>query len=182
MKTRHAQHGNTLVETLVSLLVLAFGSLGMAGLQGSSKQTSMDTQQRLIATYAANDILEKLYNNPAGIAFYANQQVGSGSIASAPSPNCSNGVTCSAAQIAAHDLWLWEQTIDGAATKQGTNKVGGLVQPTGCIRHDNGKVRVVVSWYGIDEIADAASSANGDTTCGNSGNHRRQLVINAFIG
>lgn len=175
------QRGNSMMEVLVSLVVLSFGSLGVAGLQATSKRANHEAKQQLTATFLANDIIEKMRNNPGALATYAGAAVGGGTISAEPSPNCSATDPCSASQMAVHDRWLWEQAIDGIAIKQGSVKAGGLVQPTGCISNTNGQVRVVLAWYGAEALSDTGAAADGVATCGAAGDHRRQVVISTYI-
>lgn len=175
------QSGTTFVEVLTALLILSFGSLGAASLQITSKQAGYDAQQMLTATFLSNGIIERMRNNPGALATYESIDVGNGAIASEPTPNCTQQNPCNQTQLALHDLWMWEQTIDGASMKSGAKKVGGLVNPKGCITNDAGRVRVVVSWHGMDELSDAGSLTGGVTTCGSETSHRRQIVVNTFI-
>lgn len=173
--------GSSMIETLVSLLLLSFGALGVAGLQATSKQTSHEAQQRLLASYLTQDVIERMRNNSAALATYAGSALGGGSIGSEPTPNCSSSTPCNAAQLATHDRWVWEQSIDGAAARIGSIKTAGLVAPQGCINHSNGRVQVVIAWNDVDRVADAGAASGGVSTCGSASAYRRQVVISTFI-
>jgi len=175
------QRGSSLIESLISLVVLSFGTLGVAGLQVTSKQANLEAQQQLIATFLANDMVEKMRNNSIVLDTYAGLDVGGSSIAEQPLPNCSGVNACTAVQLANQDRWLWEQGIDGATIKKGAINAGGLVTPKGCITNNNGQVQVVISWYGKESLTDVGAGANGVADCGTAGNNRRQIVINTFI-
>lgn len=180
-RPRSRQRGNSMMEVLVSLVVLSFGSLGVAGLQATSKRANHEAKQQLTATFLANDIIEKMRNNPAALATYAGAAVGGNTISTEPSPNCTSANPCTATQMAAHDRWLWEQALDGVAIKQGSTKAGGLLQPKGCVSNTNGQVRVVLAWYGAESLSDTGAASGGVSTCGAAGDHRRQIVINTYI-
>ena len=175
------QKGATFVEVLTALLIFSFGSLGAASLQITSKKAAYDAQQMLTATFLTNSIIERMRNNPGVIDTYASMNVGNGSIATEPTPNCTDATPCNATQLALHDLWLWEQAIDGETMKSGATQVGGLVKPTGCINHDDGRVQIIVSWQGMDELSDAGTLAGGVSSCGDASAQRRQIVVNTFI-
>lgn len=177
---RH-QRGNSMMEVLVSILVLAFGALGVAGLQATSKRAHSEAKQQLVASYLANDIIERMRNNPSVLATYAGAVVGGGSISREPSPSCSSGSPCTAAQLAAHDRWLWEQAIDGATVKYGSQNIGGLVVPRGCISNTNGQVQVVIAWISLTLLSDTGASADGAAGCGDASDQRRQAVFNTYI-
>lgn len=176
-----SNRGSSMMEILVSIMILSFGSLGVAGLQVTSKRAHHESKQQLTAAFLANDIIEKMRNNTTVLAAYASAAVGGGSITTEPSPNCSAASTCNAAQLAAHDRWLWEQAIDGAAIKQGVTNTVGLVTPKGCISNINGKIQVVIAWLSTTVLSDTGASSDGMAGCGTAGSQRRQLAINTFI-
>jgi type IV pilus assembly protein PilV len=61
MKTK--QTGFTLVETLVALVVLSVGLLGVAGLQLFGLRGNMSAASRTQATYFADDIIDRMRAN-----------------------------------------------------------------------------------------------------------------------
>lgn len=66
MKIQMKQRGFTLVEILVTIVIFAFGMLGVAGLQLVSL-SGMDTAQfRSIATLKASDMAERIRANSSG--------------------------------------------------------------------------------------------------------------------
>lgn len=176
-----SNRGSSMMEILVSIIILSFGSLGVAGLQVTSKRAHHESKQQLTAAFLANDIIEKMRNNTTVLATYASASVGGGSITTEPSPNCSAASPCNAAQLAAHDRWLWEQAIDGSSVKQGASNTAGLVTPKGCISNINGKIQVVIAWLSTTVLSDTGASADGVAGCGTAGSQRRQLAINTFI-
>lgn len=178
---RTSSQGNSMIETLVSLVLLSFGSLGAASLQATSQQSSHEAQQRMLASYLAQDMLERMHNNPTALASYASTAVGGATIASEPSPNCSSSANCTTTQLAAHDRWLWEQAIDGAAITTGSAKNGGLVAAKGCVSNNNGRVQIAIAWNDTETLADGGAASGGASTCGTASAYRRQVVINSFI-
>jgi len=178
---RTSSQGNSMIETLVSLVLLSFGSLGAASLQVTSQQSSHEAQQRMLASYLAQDMLERMRNNPTALTNYASTAVGSNTIATEPTPSCSATASCTTIQLAAHDRWLWEQAIDGVAIKTGSTKNGGLVAAKGCVTNNNGRVQIAIAWNDTETIADAGTASNGVSTCGAASAYRRQVVINSFI-
>lgn len=177
--TEH-QAGATLLEVLVALVVLSMGCIVAAGLQATSQKTNHDAQQRLIATFLVNDIIEKMRSNPQGLAKYDADSLTGSIIKTEPIPVCSDDKTCEPDQLATHDLWEWEQAISGSAIQVGGGNVGGLIQPTGCININGGLVEVVLSWFGVDALSDTGVES-GVSTCGTAGNNRRQVRVNTFI-
>jgi hypothetical protein len=109
-------------------------------------------------------------------------------LAAAPSaPNCSGGSVCNAAQKAAHDLWFWEQVLDGNLETRGSTGTGGLVMPAMCITGPAGGgagvYAVTIAWRGTASLTNNNASACG-TAAGNFGANnefRRIMQIPTFI-
>ncbi len=139
--------GAGLIEVLIALLVIATGILGLVGLQASAKRTGLEAIQRSTAVYLAQDIIERMRNNRAELynGRYTVMNIGGGTLDDPV--DCLQASPCTTAQIAAYDLWEWEQRIDGA-TEGGR---GGLVDPRACISFDGaGFVTVAIAWRGYN--------------------------------
>lgn len=61
----HTQTGLSLLEVLISMLVLSIGLFGLAGLQSASLRANNSAYQRTITSMLANDILDRMRANPA---------------------------------------------------------------------------------------------------------------------
>ena len=102
---RHSQ-GFTLIEVAITMLVLATGLLGIAGLQSSSMKTTYLSHQRSIAMTQALDIADRMRTNIAGLR--ATEYTKAIPVA-APSPDCqTSSNVCNSAQLAATDLYNWQ--------------------------------------------------------------------------
>jgi type IV pilus assembly protein PilV len=175
---------------MVAIAVFALGAIGVAVLQSVSTQYSYESMQRTQAAYLASDILERMRNNRVQLNAYDDNAddlwtiVGSGSIMTPPTPDCAS-VACTASQLAAYDLWNWEQAIDGASTTQpGGDNVGGLANATGCIRHTgNGRVELAIAWLGRSELNNAtlATGCTVNKRYGDENRHRRVLLVQTYI-
>ncbi len=119
--------GFTLIEVLITVIVVSIGLLGLAGLQISGLRANMSSEDRSKATLLANDIAERMRANPLGVASNQYASIDSASISTIvdgvsscdtpPSPFCSNnggGVSlvsatsgCSPDNMAAFDAWVW---------------------------------------------------------------------------
>lgn len=112
----HAAHrcrGTSLVEILVTVLVLAIGLLGLAGLQGTSLRNNQSAYARTQATNLAYEIIDAMRANVT-VARAGGYNVG---YSSAPS----------ASGIAQTDLTAWRNRItallpagEGQITQNGT--------------------------------------------------------------
>jgi type IV pilus assembly protein PilV len=96
--------GVTLIEVLVSMLILSFGLLGVAGLQTTSLRSNQNAYFRSQATAAASDIIDRMRANPQGVAAGKYDAIDSASLPS--DPNCiASG--CNANELADHDIIDW---------------------------------------------------------------------------
>ena len=178
--------GFSLLEVLISMVVLSIGLLGIAGLQATSKRTSYEALQRTTAVMLTRDIIERMRTNPDQIAAYS----GTVDTTTITHNDCS-AATCTPVQLAAYDLFEWQQAILGASELSDTGvNTGGLVSPVGCITVaaacTSCSVTVAIAWRGMTKLSDPSID-----TCGNaSGNYddtagdnvfRRVIAINSFI-
>jgi type IV pilus assembly protein PilV len=180
--------GFSLLELLVALVVFSIGLLAVAGLQTVSKQANYEGLQRTTASQIASGLLEDMRMNGDGIDIYRTAvAIGGGSRGGEPVPNCHIGAECNAAQKAAHDLWFWEQALDGNLETRGGAGTGGLMLPTLCIDGPAvggpGIYRVTIAWRGTASIRNAVNNACGAATGNYGANNefRRIIQIPTFI-
>ena len=81
MSQRHTQRGVTLLEVLISILVLSVGLLGYAGLQTVSMKNNTSAFQRSQATMLTYDIVDRMRANKPNLASY---QIGMGTVGAFP--------------------------------------------------------------------------------------------------
>ena len=168
--TTSRQSGASLIESLIAVVVLSVGLLGISMLQLQSKHLNLQSIQRSEASMLANEIVERMRNNRGSLASYL-ATVGGGTITAAPDPACTAGAPCTDLELAGHDLWQWEQSLDGAAEVRGSSNTGGLQLATGCITGPAGGVAgvysVTVAWRGRNQSNNVSTN-----TCGaNSGKY-----------
>ena len=102
MKT---QAGFTLIEILIAMIILAFGLLGLAGLQAAGLQQNQNSQYRSQATALAYDLADRIRANSGQIGTY---------IAPAPALNnagCLTVASCTSIQMANHDMAEWNAAL-----------------------------------------------------------------------
>ena len=183
------QCGFSLIELLVSLIVFSVGLLAVAGLQTVSKSANFESLQRTTASHIANGLLEDMRTNGNGIDIYlASADFGDDVIAAEPVPNCGTmGASCNAAQKAVHDLWFWEEVLDGEMEVGAEGAAGGLVQPTICIDGPAGGgaglYTVTIAWRGGVSLLDSGLITCGDGSgkygAGNA--FRRNVQVPTFL-
>ena len=100
--------GFTLVEVLISVIVLSIGLLGLAGLQASSLKNNNSAYLRTQATLLANDMLDRIRSNMEGVRLgnYDNLYQGQ----TLTNPGCiSTG--CNPTTLAQYDAWDWNSDV-----------------------------------------------------------------------
>lgn len=173
----HRITGVALIEILISLLILSVGVIGLSNVQINAKRVAQEALQRTKAASLASDMLERIRANPKGFANYNGAEVGRSSASSEPA-DC-RLVACAPADVAARDLWEWEQALDGAdetrVADDLTRQVGGLYLPYGCVITDfggqAGRVQVTIAWEGFRDLG-----YTGANTCGAILGLKRQLL------
>jgi type IV pilus assembly protein PilV len=165
-----------MIEVLVTMVIICFGMLGLAGLILKGHQASSEAYQRNQALILANDVAEKMKTNrlASGQLNSAPYMAGApvatplGAAAEAVSPDCST-VTCTTAQIVTYDLQTWNNLLAGTqetSTATANANVGGIINARGCIETSGvagtGQVRISVAWQGIQSTV----APPGGLACG----------------
>jgi type IV pilus assembly protein PilV len=149
---RQLSHGFTLIEVLVTLVILTFGLLGIAGLMAKGQRIAFEAYQRQQAVALASDMGERIRGNrllaaacPPGPActtytagapvitplgngvYYQDYQTGA-------IKDCAT-LTCSIQELALYDIALWDGLLNGYSEQQtgGVTRVGGIINAHGCI-------------------------------------------------
>ncbi|MFK7733240.1 MAG: type IV pilus modification protein PilV [Pseudomonadales bacterium] len=104
------ESGFTLIEILVSLIILAVGFLGMAALQSSSMQGTASTYFRTQADMLANDLSERIRANRTGSEAGAYAYGGGG----ATSASCGSADSCNSASMAEADISEWSDWVENS--------------------------------------------------------------------
>ena len=107
MRKTTTQTGFTLIEELVALLVLSVGMLGIAVLYVESLSAGRTASYRSQAVNLASDMADRIRTNRGALAAYA---------AGAANNSCDPqgilpSVPCTPGQMAAHDLFRWNQAM-----------------------------------------------------------------------
>lgn len=183
---RHRARGMSLVEVLVSMVVVSVGALSATSLQIVAKRTNRDAAQRLEATHLASSLIERMRANnaPAALVAYAGmggysstvtRPIGGGELGRLLGLDCAvnaascclvGASACTGEQVAAVELWQLEQVMDGVMEQVGGADLGGLDAPTVCIGAPatpgrEGFYTVTVAFRGTLAIAEDAGIACG---------------------
>lgn len=95
------QRGFSLVEVLIALIIMSVGMLGIAGLYVQSMQAGRTSVFRHNAVILAGDVADRIRANPGAGAAYA-------AAAGADNGCVSPAADCDVAEMAAHDIFLWQ--------------------------------------------------------------------------
>jgi type IV pilus assembly protein PilV len=179
------QHGTSLVEVLVTLVILAFGLLGVAGLQARMSLAEMEAYQRSQAILALTEMTERMSANTAQAATY----VAAGTIGTGDTqpPSCT-----AILPGPARDICDWSNSLKGASEQNAAGKVGGMMGAVGCITQIQainpalgvctaGIYQVSVAWQGLNPTA-APALACGQGTFGADDRNRRVIAATVTVG
>jgi type IV pilus modification protein PilV len=187
------QAGFTLLEVLVTAVILSISLLGLIALQGIAKFSSYEARQRTLAVYAASDIVERLrINKTPWIDQHLNSSGASWAVSVGKDqtvqtkPACinDNGITtasCSYADLVNNDLYSWQQLLSNAAS----NASSTLIDPVGCLSlsrinsQSAATATIVISWQDRESIRDAAETTG--QTCGTADAKHRQFVLSTTL-
>lgn len=106
--------GVSLIEVLISIVVASIGLLALAGVNTAAIRYTKMSQYRGTATLLANDIGERTRANKAGAGNYviSSSFATQATLPAAPGNLCNTSAdTCSAAQVAAADLYTWRVRV-----------------------------------------------------------------------
>jgi len=201
------ERGFTLIEVLVTLVILMFGLLGIAGLMAKGQRASFEAFQRQQALALASDMAERILGNRLQAPAYAagapiigplGTGVSYGDYLNNNIKDCGT-LACSTTELAAYDLALWDGLLNGYSESQvvGNARVGGIVNALGCIE-DMGdtsgacpappspttpftrSIRISVAWQGNEDtfIPTASNCGQGQYTTAAS---RRLVVLSLMV-
>ena len=107
---RQTQRGVTLIEVLVSIVIAAFGLLGLAALQARSLSMQIDSETRRVASGLVSQLRERVSANQEGYGV-ALQTLYTRTLLPADAltiPSCANPNACTAtAEVPAIQIAMW---------------------------------------------------------------------------
>lgn len=164
--------GFSLIEVLVTLVILMTGLLGLAGLQGRAFSSQVESYQRSQALILLKDMADRLNANRTNDASYiTTTPLGVGAAA------CTTG-----ASTAATDLCEWSNALQGSAE---LSTSGAMIGARGCIYQISGtaprKYLIAIAWQGLTHTA-TSSIGCGQGSYGSDEALRRVISIPVTIG
>lgn len=143
-QVRSRQQGVTLVEVMVTVLILSVGLLGMAALQARLQKSEVEAYQRSQALLLLNDMANRIALNRSQAASYSTAISTTGA-----GVNCPTGTTT----LLQRDASEWCQQLQGAAERLDSNNVGTLLGGRGCVEQiSSGEFLITVAWQGLTPL------------------------------
>jgi type IV pilus assembly protein PilV len=137
-----------MIEVLITIVILAFGLLGLAGLQSRLQVSEMEAYQRAQGLILLDDMANRIATNRTSAASY---------VTGTASP-LGTGMTCptTATTTAQRDTNEWCNALQGARETQSGNtvRVGAFIGGRGCVESlPSGEFMVTVAWQGLGPIS-----------------------------
>lgn len=136
-----------MVEILVTIVILAIGLLGLAGLQATGLQNNQSAYSRTVAMQQAYDMADRVRANPVAAAAGHYD-----SLSGTPSNPACISTNCTPAQMAQTDLYQWNS--DNATL---------LPAGAGTVSRSGNLYTVTVMWDD-DRTGATGTDCSGDTS------------------
>lgn len=147
------QRGVSMIEILMTLVVVTFGLLALAALQGKSHTAQLEAYQRAQALVLLQDMVSRIKGNSAAAASYATTTgpLGTGV-----------AVAACAGTLVQQDRCQWSNALNGTSEVSGTSNRGAMIDGRGCVEVTaTNTYRISVVWQGLSELREPDT-----TTCG----------------
>jgi type IV pilus assembly protein PilV len=108
----------SLIEVLVSILVVSLGILVMIVMQVNASKIAKTSEFRAMGSLLASDIADRMRANPQGVLDATGNKYqfedgypADGLVPIPEAPSTCEATDCSAADLAVHDLQAWQRTV-----------------------------------------------------------------------
>ena len=152
---RRLARGAAMIEVLVTMVIIAFGLLGLSGLQVRLQASEMEAYQRTQALLLLNDLKGRMEANRLQVGQYDDE-------APVATP-LGVGMDCPAPGASAlrvkKDAAEWCNLLQGAAETKAATRLGAIVGARGCVEdlgtgaNGDRSMRVTVAWQGLTPTA-----------------------------
>jgi type IV pilus assembly protein PilV len=151
------QGGTSLIEVLVTVVIIVVGLLGMAGIQVRSQTLELESYQRGQALILLQDMVDRMNGNAANAASYVTAAVGTDAV---DEDDCSDLAT-----RAAVDLCEWSKALKGSSEVSGGVTKGAMIDGRGCVTAlaAGTTYLVAVAWQGMSTTVPPVSDCGEDS-------------------
>ena len=170
------QRGGLMIEVLITIVIAAFGLLGIAALQAKMQLAEMESYQRSHATLLVRHMVDRLNANRKNAMEYVTPE---------PLGTDKGLLDCTGESGAALDLCEWSNLLAGAAETYAGEQRGAMIGARGCVINTQPNMprrfTVAVVWQGLTPTVapgstDCASGAYSDPRA------RRAIVASITVG
>ena len=167
-----AQRGTSMIEVLVSIVIVVLGLLGLAGLQTHASLAEAESFQRAQAILLLQDMTDRVAANRLHAADY---------VTATPLGTGDTPTSCGSLTGVARDKCEWSTALLGAGESAGGLKVGAMIGARGCVVETVSTMprqyMVSVVWQGV-----TATKAPG-TACGSGlyGDEKTRRAATALV-
>jgi type IV pilus assembly protein PilV len=160
-----------MIEVLVTLVIIAIGLLGLAGLQIRLESSEMESYQRAQALILLDDMVNRMGTNRLTAARYPEAVPLTAPVGA--------GMTCptlgASATRVEQDVREWCDALQGAAEAVSGSRVGAMIGGRGCVEDlglgasGSQRYRVTVAWQGLTPTTAPAEGCGLDLYNGAAG-------------
>ncbi len=169
------EDGLAMLEVLITIVVISFGLLGVAGLQITGLKNNQMSYIRSIATAQAYDMADRMRVNMVGVKA-GNYDSVNDPAATYSDPACANPATasggCTPAQMATYDAYAWE-LANARLLPQGA----GTVKKVAIVGVPDSTIfTIAVTWTEKCVTGETLSGTAGVTDCAADGTFTRNFT------
>lgn len=159
-----------MIEVLVTIVICAFGLLGIAALQARMYLAEMEAYQRAQATILVRYLTDRIN---------ANRKNAMGYVTAQPLGTDQGLQDCANLTGASLDLCEWSNLLAGASESHAGQRSGAMIGARGCVLNTEPvmprKFTIAVVWQGLTPTAAPGSTACGSGSYGDA-RMRRAIV------
>ena len=190
-KLARQSSGFALVESMVTVVVVAFGLLGVAGLVSRSFYSEVEAMQRAQASMLLQDMVTRIEGNRANAVAYVTGDAGITGYVSTTTPSGTTAyelVSCDPAlPVVDRDRCVWGQLLAGSNERIDTQNAGVLVGAMGCVYEMDAFNRiyaVTIAWQGASAgVAPIVDNNFAPAGCGRDqfGNENQRRLMTTLL-
>lgn len=171
--------GFTLIEVLVTIVILAIGLLGLAGLQVTSLNNQLESYQRAQAILLLEDMANRIRSNAT--AARSGAYTDGSDYGLQAEENCASKVV-----TAERDLCEWNSALAGSNIKLDTENTGSVLGARGCLERlpvsaDGAtSIRLTIAWQGMSKTRAPAAEC-GEDQYGEDDAYRRTASLDTVL-
>lgn len=200
---RHRQRGFALLEVLITIVITAFGLLGLLGMQGKMELAEVEAYQRAQATLLVGDMADRMRASPFAACSSAATTIAQQNLCMAArlatyptstplGTGDSQPTDCSTQTLGAgRDECQWSNALKGVAETNASVDMGAMTGARGCIEQIQapdptagvctpGIYRVSAVWQGLNPTAPPSLTC-GTGLYGSSESYRRAIAMRVSV-